>query len=266
LALAVASAATTVAMPWSYSEDFTWKYEFDPGDPTPNNADIDSNSEPDFYLSTSSGATSTVAGGFLNMDSAQAGSHYYASGAQDGVNSDDIWEQIGPTLTSGYTIEFRARVNSQLGTVAAFTMNASALDANFGWLMVGIDSLKWGPSGTTTPGILDSQDNSDWHVYRLVQREDFDTYDVWRDGVSVTGPSGIGYGYPNLAYTRLLFGDFVTSSAGGDYDIDYIRFTTGAYAPAPEPASCVLLLCGGLGLATMSPRRRRRTRPTSGPR
>ncbi len=256
-ALAIAPATTAVAMPWALSEDFAWKYEFDLGDPTPDNADIDLNGTDDFRPSTSAGATSTVMDGYLNMVSLQAGSHYYVSGNTNTSYLDEIWPQAGPTLASGHTVEFRARVNSQVGLVSAFTMNTSSLGAGFGWLMVGIDSLKWGPS--SPPTLLSGVDNTDWHTYRMVQREGVNIYDIWRDGVAVTGPSGIGPGYGSTGYTRLLFGDFVTSAGGGNYDFDYVRFTAGAYAPAPEPTSCALLLFGGLGLAVMSTRRRRKT-------
>jgi hypothetical protein len=176
------------------------------------------------------------------------------------INPDEVWPNAQVTLESGFSVEVRARVHSDVGTDGAFHVSPSSSGGAFGWLHVGIDDVNWAINAAGGPfPLATGLDNTQWHVYRLVQLPQTDPtldpgserYQVWRDGVLIGEDLAPGYG--NTAYNFLRFGD-TGGRNGGNFDFDYVRFTSGAYAPVPEPTALLMLL---VGLAWLAVGRRR---------
>ena len=122
----------------------------------------------------------------------------------------------------------RVKVNSfQEGMQATAALN-TGLPGMVGnsWLNLKPDSTSWGLFGYKTD--FSAEDNSDnFHDFRVALEPGTDTYSVWRDGLLLGEniPSG-----ENNDLNRIVFGD-MGGLHGGDFDVDYLRFTSGAYAP-----------------------------------
>jgi hypothetical protein len=99
-------------------------------------------------------------------------------------------------------------------------------------------------------------DNTDdFHTFRVAQAPGAASFSVWRDGVLLS--SGLPSGGP-WAGAAFNIGDFAGATAGVA-QIDYVRFTPGAYAPVavPEPATISLLASGLIGLLAYAWRKRK---------
>jgi len=249
--IVLASLAAAAPLPIQLSTHANWtKYEFDPGDPTPDLADVDGNSTYDFKASQNGtpAPTAVVEDGMLKMTSSAGGDNDYYS-----IDPNEIWDVLDVTKASGHTIEVRARVHSETGSVSAFCVNGSGDGAGFSWLQVGLNDVEWGVTSLTT--LADGLDNSQWAVYRIAQAPGEETYYAWRNGFLIGDE--LGAGYANTSYDRLLFGDQAYRD-GGSFDFDSVRFATGAFgAVVPEPST--LLVWGLLGAAggVLTVRRRR---------
>ena len=155
------------------------------------------------------------------------------------------------TYASGYTLEFRAQVVTALGTRGAISIMADTPgSATRSFLNIDDGVTTWDTEAAT---LLDSNSNTDgYHVFRVVQQPNSETFSVWRDGVllsdSLAGVAGAGDSF--------AFGD-VGNKWGGDVLVDYLRFTPGAYAPVPEPSTLTLLAAGLLGLLAYAWRKRK---------
>jgi hypothetical protein len=113
----------------------------------------------------------------------------------------------------------------------------------------------WGSPYGTPKQVLDSNDNSgDYHVFRLTQLPNANSFSAWRDGVllgsGLTGGMALG--------SNLALGS-EGSIWRGTANVDYLRFTSGAWAPAPipEPTTLTLLLTGLIGLLAHAWRKRK---------
>jgi len=226
------------------SEYFTYRYEFDDGK-KPEEADIDGNSTFDFTLFGGYG-TSTVSGGILTMETtSKPGDHSYLSSA-----ANQIWDVAAPTLATGYTIETRVKIATDPALPYPLSILASPGGTGAHAYLRVDEAGQWWRS-TPLGGTLSNDD--DFHTFRIAQQPGSATYSVWRDGVLLSGT--LSSGYTNSAFDRLVFGD-TSSSHAGKVEIDYFRFTNGAFAPiVPEPSSLVvwalavamLLWCGRRG-------------------
>ena len=74
-------------------------------------------------------------------------------------------------------------------------------------------------------------------MFRVAQEPGSATYSVWRDGLLLSDSLGNAHTYDR---DGIWFGDGAGAWVG-EVEIDYLRFTGGAWAPiVPEPSSLVL--------------------------
>ena len=231
IALITTSSATATVTDSLDSTSFDWQYEFDV---LPSAQDLDSNGVADFGLNGDAG---TLNGdGTWSMDTSAGStvnSFFMASAA------DQIWAQSGISWETGYTIEARIRVNStnQDATLGSLYMTSTAQSESgaTNWLNLSASKESWGASGS--PAMV-SDNSDDFHVFRVAQEPGLDSFSVWRDETLLA--ENIPAGYSNASLNRLILGD-AGGTLGGSADVDYFRFTAGAYAPtnvvAQEPPS-----------------------------
>lgn len=224
------------------SSAFTWKYEMTE-DPT--TQDLDGNTAADFAGYSKNGGSGTY-GGVWSYD---------ASGTKQvallgATTTDRIWANSGITHAAGFTVEARIKIKTSTGTDGAFEIAGAPADqtgAEFGLSVAGTGEY-WRTIGS--PQIDTSSNNLDgaFHVFRLAQAPGASTFSLWRDGVLLTN----SLTSTNSANDAAVFN--VGSDSGslaGTVDVDYVRFTPGAYAPAavPEPSSIVMCVIGLLAYA-----------------
>jgi hypothetical protein len=216
------------------SADFDWKYEMTTLMPSEENLDgnfVDPPDPPDpiydFRYKVHGGSSaSIIEGGLLSILSTGSSAYMYF-GADD--QTDRIWgaDAENFTFADGYTIEFRIKVISS-GTSGGFSMCANPVDAGDqpeSQLNISDTGQSWGE--TPLGGTVDNTDG--FHVFRVAQEEGQDNFRVWRDGVLVGADIAAPY---SADYKRLVFGDRSSSSDWtGEFEVDYFRFTKGAYSP-----------------------------------
>jgi hypothetical protein len=248
--LAVLVLGTTGAMRADLmdSANFALKYEMDA---LPTTQDLLGRGNTDFAPYGS--GTIAAAGGILNLNSTEGD----GNAALEGDGAAAIWPNSGITGATGYTIEFKAKVLSSSGAQGAVrlaTIAPSAGASNGAWLTLNTTDVTWGTLDAVLATALDN--SSDYHVYRVSSAAGSASFNVWRDGVALG--TGLTSNVP-WSFTMFDFGDS-SGNLGGNVNIDYLRFTPGAYAPVPpvpEPGCIVLLSTGLLSLLAYAWRKRR---------
>jgi hypothetical protein len=236
------------ALPTKASVAFTWKYEMDVSPDTQNldgNVDGESNPIMDFRFAGSSSHSITT-------DDSMTILHLDMSAENARLASDQtgqIW-QTQMTYAAGFTVEARVKVSTSTGSLGAMTLDPAVGTGDFYNLATGETS--WGSPYGTPKQTLDSNDNSSgYHVFRLAQLPGENSFSAWRDGVLIG--SGLTGGF--TFGTNLALGS-EGSIWRGTADVDYLRFTAGAYEPLPEPSSMALLTAGLIGLLAYAWRKR----------
>ena len=196
------------------SANFDWQYEMDI---SPELEDLDSDSNPDF---AKSGTGSSVSGGILTYDTMPSGNVSFAS---DNTASGGIWPGKY-TLASGFTVEARIKVLNDVSGIGWGVFAGPAVTTANAYLVVGTGGQGWRYADTLGTNVNDD----DFHVFRLAQEPGSAKYSVWRDGVLLSDTLGSAYNYNR---DGIWFGDG-SSGFAGEAEIDYVRFTSGAYAPA----------------------------------
>ena len=90
--------------------------------------------------------------------------------------------------------------------------------------------------------VTTSTNIGDFHTFRIVQEAGTGNYCLYRD-TELLNDSVVGYDYVT---DYLNVGDVSTGHTGASVDIDYIGYTSGPWAPVPEPTTLALLICGAL--------------------
>ena len=223
-AVLAGAALTAPALTTLDSSQFTHKYEMLKL-PTTENLD---NSVANDFTGINAGATWCTLGTGSNTGTvfmAISGGQNLTSAAANGT-AGDVWQNLGVTAASGYTIETRLKVTSCTGTAGTLLLNASyGVKNHNSWLQFYGDKITWGST------VLTNMDTSAWHTYRLVGTNN--AYQVYVDGMLVKDSLGNGYGNANLNLNRLIFGGG-GRDYGGAAQVAYLRLTKGAYAP-PTP-------------------------------
>ena len=165
--------------------------------------------------------------------------------------NDSIWSaRIGSE--TAYTLEFKIQIRdkwnlSSVGDrVIQFICGNPRAAAVF---YIGPNNVTWEPNGAATYTTIATGDNTDaMHTFRLTY--DGATrhgYTLWRDGEvigeylvdSTSYNQYASAGFPNL----LRWGVTSTSSVGGSFDVDYVRWTTdGAWDYKDPPEAFVVVV------------------------
>lgn len=229
------------------SATFAYKYEMD-GEPS--DKDLDGNGVKDFTKCVSSSGSATGAShGILTINGGGDGYNNRAAYYQSGV-TDEIWARSGITVSMGFTVEIRLKVDSMIaGRYGAAALMTGAGD-NANYLIFRDDGLTWGEKSELTYA---TSTTDDFHIYRIAMQDGL--YSLWEDGVllaSLLAPS------ESYVANLLRLGDD-GSSLNGVVEVDYLRLTAGAYAPAatPEPSSLTLLAMTMLGVLAYARTKRR---------
>ena len=202
------------------SDRFDFKYEMDA---LPTQVDADADGHKDF---TAAGNVSGPASGGIVTCSFQANS-YYKSDSGEG-QAGDTWRKISSYAgDTGYTIELKMKLRSQSNGTA---MSLTASDGSGDDMLLSFHTNRISWAGTT---LAEMSTTDDFHTYRVARFPGIHArFAVWRDGRLVAW--GLNDALPsNNGLNRLLFGAIGTAF-GGSAQVDYLRFSLGAYAPAPE--------------------------------
>jgi hypothetical protein len=226
------------------SSAFTYKYEMDI---LPSAANLNGDSAYDF--DRGGAGTIGVADGILTGTTGASEDGYLISG--------NIWTGRF-TKASGYTVEARVKVASQVpGKVGATAIDVGVASSPAAELAIGASGVVWMgvPGDGTAQTVLasDIDNTSDFHTYRISQVAATDMFLVWRDNTlltptALTGGQGI--------WDQLYFVDGGGNFAGSS-QYDYVRFTSGTYAPVPEPSSMAILIAAMVGLVAYAWRKRK---------
>jgi hypothetical protein len=226
------------------SSSFSWKYEMT-DDPT--GQDLDTNLGPDFSTVLGAG---TLSGGVSTLSG-------YATYASNGASlAGAVWRNI--SFENGYTVEVRLKAAQAAGESASAGIMGCSETTKCSQLFVSDSGQYWGESvggGSVSLGIANNADA--FHVFRIAQLPNQDSFSVWRDGVLLSDTLTSAYAKDDVA-PLLYVGQAVAGEAtNGATQVDYIRITSGAFAPVPEPSTIVLALAGVIGLLAYAWRRER---------
>ena len=199
------------------SAEFEHKYEMDAEDtrfsPTATASD--------WSLGSGEDGTATLSDGILHIDQPKGKMRYYQTvGTMD------------PSISakSPFTFEIAARMNSAWdgsgGRVLNLLLGTPRSSCSF---FIGTNTVQ-----ASDKVVLHTGDNSDkMHIFRVAYKGEWpNIYTLYRDGEKI---ADIGPFNPTATYNFARFGITSTSTLGGAYDVDYIRWTTdGAFIP-PKP-------------------------------
>ncbi len=202
------------------SSKFDFKYEMDV---LPTEQDLDNDGYKDFI---GGGAWLTLQGNGTARFDMRDNAKYLQSMSpvgQDGC----VWRRYAPTAATGYTVEVRMRIISPVqGKTFAAALNLSEGSNCDLMLTFTSGSLIWG--NDVTAKIANFATTNAFHTYRVARLPSENHFVLWCDGNLVT--NSLGDAMTNTGLNRLLLGAF-----GTDFrslaEVDYLRFTKGAYAP-----------------------------------
>ncbi|MBN1909658.1 MAG: dockerin type I repeat-containing protein [Pirellulales bacterium] len=231
--LAAAGVASARISEVSSSADWTLKYEMDAD---PGIQDLDNNLAVD-WLRNDTNFVQTILGGKLISASDVGGVPLIGSADHSAYPLNTVWINGANNLdfAHGWTVEASIKLTSSTGP-GAFAIAAAPAGTSNGKKRAYVDiaptSTSWGPK------TLDTKDNSDaFHIFRIAQEPGVETLSLWRDTELLCDT--LTWNQADLFATGLLIGD-ITGSQGADYEIDYVRMTSGAYAPFSLPKASQL--------------------------
>jgi hypothetical protein len=239
------------------SADFDWKYEMeiDNGvgglmDAKPSETDLDENLTMDFTEGIT-GGSSSVDGGVLTIVGSSGTISFDSGKVSGGVQQhpDELWPQKTFSHVDGYTIEIRMKIapDASEGEFGLCMFGAGLVnaDADSAWGYIKKAGMGW-YDGTDYVALDTTADNADgkWHTFRFAQEPNSGTvgdelFSVWRDGVLVGKDYGLGLitslSGGHVLTDEITFGDRASTRQTGTFDVDYFRFTDGAWAPDDVP-------------------------------
>lgn len=214
-----ALATVAGAAPVQHSSSFLYRYEQDVGSHT---QDLDGNATADFWPSNA-GELPAMAGGIATF---QSGDFYRTDFGSS------ITRAQFPLDDGDYTIEIRAKIGrtgteGTLGTMGVFWRD---LDNSINVTYLSRTGQSYNEGGTIVS--LGANDNTgDFHTYRMT-RQNQQVW-VWRDE-QLLNPGGAPLTEAAAGGSQGFFlGDTSGTGNNGDWELDYVRLTPGAYAPGP---------------------------------
>lgn len=250
LTLAISQAAMAVPVTPLDSSLFNFKYELAV---QPSSQDEDGNATSDWFAGVSGGLTEPVAdnSGFVT-------SNHGVSPNQILFRTDFGGSLTRATVTGDLTMEISVQLaggDQDAGDVGAFGIALQSPGQGQSLrLNVDEDNVSFNGNGASA---IATGDNTDMqHIYR-VAFEGPNNYWLWRDGQLLNDDINTPFVGSNGSFNNngaWFLGDF-TGSLSGEWTVDYIRVTQGAFAPGvPEPGTAALLL---LSAGAMMRRRRK---------
>jgi len=222
-----AAAFADIDLPTRDSSRFDFKYEMDV---LPTDADLDGDGFKDFTLSVGGDWLTLKGNGIAQFDmrTSTAFIQSQAAAGQDGC----VWRRYAPTAAEGYTVEVRMRIVSLAAgkpyAAALTTCEGSGCDS---LLSFDTESVGWSNRDNTRIAERAFATTNYFHTYRIAKIPAQSQFALWCDDNFVT--NGLNDAQSNDTLNRFIFG-----AIGGYYgsvvDVDYIRFTKGAYAPKPS--------------------------------
>ena len=230
--IGIASAAFAEPdLPTRDSSRFDFKYEMDV---LPTDADLDRDGAKDFLYTGGDGSWMTLLQDGVARFDMGSGSRYIISEKVSGVDG-GVWRRYAPTAAEGYTIEVRMRIVSQNKTstqtiaVGLTTCEGSGCDS---LLSLDTESLGWNKSSDNSRIPFASfATTNHFHTYRIAKIPGLSQFALWCDDNFVT--NGLNDAFSINDKKRFVFGA-IGGAYGSVVDVDYIRFTKGAYAPKPS--------------------------------
>ena len=232
------------------SSDFIYGFEFTGVDDRPDNyptVDIDGNLNQDMSRWGSGG---TISGGIMTLQTVSTEECGYSSKLPSSV-----WHNYNVLSSDGFTIETKVKIITQAaGYSYVFALYGGAVDEVRGSLRIGGSKTGWTNSPGTSVATLDTNSNSDvFHIFRMAFDPATGLFAAWRDGVELSSILTASYTSTGMMFS---FGDG-SGLDRGTAEVDYVRFTKGAYAPIPEPSTIALLATGLIGLLCYAWRKRK---------
>lgn len=216
-------------LPTRDSSRFDFKYEMDV---LPTDADLDGDGYKDFLYVGDDGSWMTPQqGGVVRFD--MSGGTYYIRSDQDPGAHGCVWRRYAPSVAEGYTVELRMRIVSQNQdkSIAAGLMICDGSNCD-SLLSFDTESLGWcRQSDNSRIAFASFATTNYFHTYRVAKIPGQSQFALWCDGNFVT--NGLNDAMVNSGLNRFLFGA-IGGLYGSVVDVDYIRFTKGAYAPKPS--------------------------------
>jgi len=203
------------------SSRFDFKYEMDV---LPTEQDLDGDGYKDF---AGGGDWLTLQGNGIATFDMRDNANYIQSNAAVGQEG-CVWRKYAPTAATGYTIELRMRIISQVsGKPLAAALTASEGSNCDLMLSFKESSLIWGTD--TNAKIANFATTNTFHTYRVAKLPSANQFVLWCDGNLVTNTLNDAMPTYN-GLNRLLLGA-VGTNFRSLAEVDYLRFTKGAYAP-----------------------------------
>ena len=236
--LAITTDGFANSLPISDSNEWTLKYEMDVN---PNTQNLDGNGVVDWLQN----GTQTFSGGVLTSPYDLAGYPLLRSST---IEAEGVWSEPTNNIDylHGWTVEVSMKVTMADADPASCAIMAAPVGGtDRAWLYVSPTDTCW-VSGATLPYTVTSlktdSNADDFHVFRIAQEPNSNTLSLWRDTELLSDTLTWAHAYS----LKVLFIGDVTGNDGSEYQINYVRLRSGAYAPIPEPTTLVLLVCGAL--------------------
>ena len=210
----------TSDLPVLDSSKFDFKYEMDV---LPTDQDLDNDGFRDFI---GGGSWLTLQGNGIARFDMRDDAKYIQSqtdAGQDGC----VWRKYAARSTTGYTIEVRMRVVSPVQGKPFAAALTSAEGSNCDLMLTLTDkSLIWGNDSNARIAYFAT--TNAFHTYRVAKLPSENRFVLWCDGNLVT--NSLNDAIFNNGLNRLVLG-----AVGANFrsltEVDYLRFTKGAYAP-----------------------------------
>lgn len=137
----------------------------------------------------------------------------------DGIGwiDNSYWQSVVASKGS-WTVEFKVGPVTITGAQAAVNLAAFSCRGNI--LALGSNVLYWGPTEYARCY------HNRWRTYRIAYDASFDRCYIWQDDVLIDSQAEL-----RDDASKLQIGDFEFGDIAGTVDFDYVRFTSGAWAP-----------------------------------